>query len=364
MCQDHLAPALARHPDGAVLQLERLGELNHGGVQDRVAIERLADLVREHPHVPTRFLLPLHHPHLPVPLPRLDPEEVLPDLAPEQLRYEREQRDRGGERHQGGQELGDGEREHDVERVRLVGEHGDEVGEAAEHDEGAELQDDPLEREEVGAGGEVEQLERDGEVGHGDEEVAHPLALQDVVRAPYAAAAVAVVAAAAVAEIGGSRGGQRQQQPGEEDADPQRWDRWHRCFSSTIWLCKLCNYKSSFTGAFARACWSCPWRFLQRSKGPPRFLIPPRRFACKSNKRTNHVYSFFSNTKQDLDVKTPLITKDEIDKKKKKSNPPKIGARNPGGSNRKSKKPKFQGEEEGEEEKADLRAPTILPRGL
>lgn len=56
----------------------------------------------------------------------------------------------------------------------------------------------------------------------------------------------------------------------------------------------------------------------------PRFLIPPRRFACKSNKRTNHVYSFFSNTKQDLDVKTPLITKDEIDKKKKKNQiPPK-----------------------------------------
>lgn len=93
--------------------------------------------------------------------------------------------------------------------VWVVGEDVDEVGEAAEDDECAELQDDPFEGEEVGAGGEVEQLKRDGEVGGGDEEVAHFLALQDVVRAPQAIVAV-VVAAAAVAEIG--RPGQRQQQ--------------------------------------------------------------------------------------------------------------------------------------------------------
>jgi hypothetical protein len=59
-----------------------------------------------------------------------------------------------------------------------VGEDGEQVGRAAEHGEGGELQQEPLERGEVGAGSEVDELERDGEVGGGDEEVAHPLALQ------------------------------------------------------------------------------------------------------------------------------------------------------------------------------------------
>ena len=44
------------------------------------------------------------------------------------------------------------------------------MGEATENDEGAELDEDPTEGEDGGAGGEVEELERDGKVGQGDEE--------------------------------------------------------------------------------------------------------------------------------------------------------------------------------------------------
>lgn len=113
-------------------------------------------------------------------------------------------------------------------RLRLVGEDGDEVREATEHDEGPELQDDPFEGEEVGAGGEVEQLERDGEVGRGDEEVADLLALQDVVGGPEAGV-VGVVAAAAVAEVGGRRGRREEEQGGEEQEGPHGGDPVPRC---------------------------------------------------------------------------------------------------------------------------------------
>ena len=186
-------------------------------------VERLADLLREHAHVPAGLLFPFHHPHLPVQLARLVHQEVFPDLDPEELRYEREQGDGRGEGDECSEELGDGEGEHEVEGVRLVGEDGDEVREAAEHDEGAELQHDPFEGEEVGAGGEVEQLERDGEVGRGDEEVADLLALQDVVGAGEGAV-VGVVAAAAVAEVDGRRRRREEEQGGEEQEDPHRGD--------------------------------------------------------------------------------------------------------------------------------------------
>jgi len=78
-------------------------------------------------------------------------------------------------------------------RVRArVGEDGGEMDDAAEDGEGAELEEHPAERREVGAGGEVQQLEWDGEVGRADEEVAHLLPLQQrlhrAVLAPVAAA--------------------------------------------------------------------------------------------------------------------------------------------------------------------------------
>lgn len=47
----------------------------------------------------------------------------------------------------------------------------DEVGGAAEDDEGAELDEDPAVREDGGLFDEVDELEGDGEVGDGDEEV-------------------------------------------------------------------------------------------------------------------------------------------------------------------------------------------------
>ncbi|KAJ8644283.1 hypothetical protein MRB53_006031 [Persea americana] len=68
-----------------------------------------------------------------------------------------------------------------MEGVRCVGEDVKDVSEAAENDEGAELEEDPSKGEDGGAGDKVEELKRDGEVGKGDEEVARFLALEDVV---------------------------------------------------------------------------------------------------------------------------------------------------------------------------------------
>ena len=42
------------------------------------------------------------------------------------------------------------------------------MGETAEDDEGDELEENPFEGEEVGAGDEVDELEGDGKVGGGD----------------------------------------------------------------------------------------------------------------------------------------------------------------------------------------------------
>ncbi|KAJ8619915.1 hypothetical protein MRB53_028444 [Persea americana] len=62
-----------------------------------------------------------------------------------------------------------------MEGVRCACEDVDEVSEAAEDDESAELEEDPSKGEDGGVGDEVEELERDGEVGKEDE------ALDDVV---------------------------------------------------------------------------------------------------------------------------------------------------------------------------------------
>ena len=55
------------------------------------------------------------------------------------------------------------------------------MNKAIEDDEGAELEEDPLKREDEEAEDEVGELERDGVVGEGDEEVVQFLALEDVV---------------------------------------------------------------------------------------------------------------------------------------------------------------------------------------
>ena len=49
-----------------------------------------------------------------------------------------------------------------MEGVRCVHEDVEEVSEAAEDDEGAELEEDPSKGEDRGAGDKVEELERDG----------------------------------------------------------------------------------------------------------------------------------------------------------------------------------------------------------
>lgn len=68
----------------------------------------------------------------------------------------------------------------------------DEVGGAAEDDEGAELDEDPSVREDGGFLDEVDELQGDGEVGDGDEEVGDVLVLhQELVRWPLGLDAVA-----------------------------------------------------------------------------------------------------------------------------------------------------------------------------
>ena len=52
--------------------------------------------------------------------------------------------------------------------MRCAGEDIEEVSKATDDDEGAELWEDPLKGEDGGARDEVEELERDEEVGEGD----------------------------------------------------------------------------------------------------------------------------------------------------------------------------------------------------
>lgn len=59
------------------------------------------------------------------------------------------------------------------------------VGQSAKNNEGAELQEDPLEREHLALVNKVDELDRDREVGHCNEEVAQELPLgKSVVDSP------------------------------------------------------------------------------------------------------------------------------------------------------------------------------------
>ncbi|KAJ8635527.1 hypothetical protein MRB53_009794 [Persea americana] len=71
-----------------------------------------------------------------------------------------------------------------MEGARCLGKDIEEVSEAVKDNEDVELEEDPSKWEDGGAGDEVEELERDGEVGEGDEEVTRFLALEDVVESP------------------------------------------------------------------------------------------------------------------------------------------------------------------------------------
>ncbi|KAJ8618148.1 hypothetical protein MRB53_014334 [Persea americana] len=78
--------------------------------------------------------------------------------------------------------LQDCEIEHEREGVSYVEEDIEEVSGAAEDGKGTELEEDPSKWEDGGVRDEVKELERDGEVGEGDEEVAPFLALEGVVK--------------------------------------------------------------------------------------------------------------------------------------------------------------------------------------
>ena len=76
------------------------------------------------------------------------------------------------------------------------------MGEATVNDEGAELDEDPMEGEDGDASGEVEELERDGKVGQGDEEITDLLAVEDVLEAEQGEGIFVAAATACEGELG------------------------------------------------------------------------------------------------------------------------------------------------------------------
>ncbi|KAJ8636368.1 hypothetical protein MRB53_010635 [Persea americana] len=91
VCQDQLVVVVVRHPNDTILKKQHIRQLPEHGVEDRAAIERPSDLLRD----------------------------------------ERSEK------------FEDCKREHEMEGVRCVGEDVKEVSKAAEDDEGAELEEDP-----------------------------------------------------------------------------------------------------------------------------------------------------------------------------------------------------------------------------
>ena len=169
-----------RHPDGAVAESECGGELEHGGVEDGAGVDGVADVVRDGADdAPDGLLAAADGGEVAVELARLGAEEGLADLEAEQAREEDREGDGGGGGGDGAEDLGGGERDEDgAVAVAVVGEGAEQVRDAAHDDEGAQLEEHPPERRQGGAGGEVEQLQRDGQEGGRDEQVAHLLPLQ------------------------------------------------------------------------------------------------------------------------------------------------------------------------------------------
>uniref|UniRef100_A0A0E0A801 DUF834 domain-containing protein n=1 Tax=Oryza glumipatula TaxID=40148 RepID=A0A0E0A801_9ORYZ len=171
------------HPDGAGVESESVSELERGGAEDGMRVGRgAADLARELPHDAGGGLLMVAD-EAKAEIAVVEPaglvtEQRLPDLEVEQLGDEGGERDRDCRRCGHGEHLGGGERPEQRRGVREgVGERGEEVGGATEDDEGAEVEHRALDLRQVGAGGEVEELEREGEEGRHDEQVTHALAL-------------------------------------------------------------------------------------------------------------------------------------------------------------------------------------------
>ena len=95
--QIHLSEGFAWHPDGTVLEPEDAGQLDDGGREDDVAVERFPDLLREQPHLRTGLLLQLKQLDSPVQILSLIAQEILPPLHSQELGDEREESDSGGE---------------------------------------------------------------------------------------------------------------------------------------------------------------------------------------------------------------------------------------------------------------------------
>lgn len=139
---------LRGHPQGALLETKSLTELNEGGPKNSMSIESASDLMSKHPHVPPSLLLGEDETHLSVKLVGLLLEEQLTVLDAEKIRDDVNEHEGGGAGDGGAGEFGDGH--DDGDDFGVVEEHPevDEVGGAAEDDEGAELHEDPFVREE------------------------------------------------------------------------------------------------------------------------------------------------------------------------------------------------------------------------
>ena len=132
----------------------------------------------EHPDMPPGLLLRSHEAQLPVELVGLL-EEQLPRLDTQQIRYDMDEREGRRAGHDGRGDLG--YRHDDVDGPGVLGEGPEvyEVGGPTEDYEGAELEEHPSVGEGCRLLGEVDQLEWDGEVGEGYEEVRDVLVLDE-----------------------------------------------------------------------------------------------------------------------------------------------------------------------------------------
>lgn len=132
-----------RHPQCTLFEAERPPKLDQGSLEDGVPVERAPDLMGEHPDMPPGLLLGAYEPHLPVELVCLLLEEQLPGLDAEQVGYDVDEHEGGGAGDDGGGDLGNGHDDGNGPRVRGECPEVDEVGGAAEDDEGTELDEDP-----------------------------------------------------------------------------------------------------------------------------------------------------------------------------------------------------------------------------
>lgn len=156
---------LRGHPQGALLEAKSFTKLNESGPENSVSIKSASDLMSKHPDVPASLLLGENETHLSVKLVGFLLEEQLPVLDAQKIRDDVNQHEGSGT---GDGSAGDfGEGHDDGNDFGVVEKHPevDEVGGAAEDDEGTELHEDPFVREEGRLVDEVDELERDGEVG-------------------------------------------------------------------------------------------------------------------------------------------------------------------------------------------------------